>query len=48
MQISKKQLSLVNERIQQLLKARSFYGKKLRDNGVDGVSSPADFQKLPF
>ena len=48
MQISTEQLTLVNDRIQQLLKADSFYGKKLKSAGIDGVSSAADFQKLPF
>ncbi|MCI6158401.1 MAG: phenylacetate--CoA ligase [Selenomonadaceae bacterium] len=48
MEISKKQLDLVNARIAQLLKAGSFYGKKLKDAGIDGVRSADDFKRLPF
>ena len=48
MEISNEQLALVNERIAQLLHADSFYGKRLREHGIDGVSSPEDFKKLPF
>lgn len=48
MEITKEQLAFVNERITQLLKADSFYGKRLREYGIDHVSSPEDFKKLPF
>ncbi len=48
MQISKEQLTLVNDRIQALLKSGSFYGKKLAEAGISSVSSPEDFCKLPF
>lgn len=48
MQISQTQLDLVNNRIQALLKADSFYGKKLAAAGIDHVDSPDDFAKLPF
>ncbi len=48
MQISKEQLSLVNDRIQMLLKSGSFYGRKLAEAGITSVSSPEDFCKLPF
>ena len=48
MEISNEQLDLVNARIRQLLAADSFYGERLREAGVDGVTSAADFKKLPF
>ncbi len=48
MQISKEHLTLVNDRIQALLKSGSFYGKKLAEAGITSVSSPEDFCKLPF
>lgn len=48
MQISAEQLKLVNERIDQLIKAGSFYGKKLEAAGIYEVSSPEEFSKLPF
>ena len=48
MQISSVQIEQVNHQIQALLHADSFYGKKLRDAGIDGISTAEDFQKLPF
>ena len=48
MQISQKQLDLVNDRIKALVEAGSFYGKKLKEAGITHVDSPEDFTKLPF
>ena len=48
MQISEKQLAQVNDRIQALLKADSFYGKKLREAGITEVRTAEEFLKLPF
>jgi len=48
MQITEKQLELVNSRIAALEKAGSFYGKKLREAGISQVNTPEDFAKLPF
>ena len=48
MQISQQQLDLVNDRIRALVKAGSFYGKKLEEAGITHVDSPEDFTKLPF
>lgn len=48
MQISKLQISQVNQQIQALRRAGSFYGKKLEDAGISGISSPEDFEALPF
>lgn len=48
MQISNVQIEQVNHQIQALLHADSFYGKKLRDAGIDGITTAEDFQKLPF
>ena len=48
MQITERQIAQVNNQIQALLKAESFYGKKLEDAGISGVASPEDFTKLPF
>ena len=48
MQITATQLEQVNKQIQALVYAESFYGKKLEDAGISGVSSPEDFTKLPF
>ena len=48
MQITKEQLALVNDRIKALVASGSFYGKKLKEAGIDHVDSPEDFIKLPF
>ncbi len=48
MQISELQISQVNHQIQALIRAESFYGKKLEEAGISGISSPEDFEKLPF
>ncbi len=48
MQISESQIAQVNSQIQALVKAESFYGKKLEEAGISGISSPEEFEKLPF
>ena len=48
MQISEKQIELVNDRIKALVNAGSFYGKKLKEAGITEIHSAEDFQKLPF
>ena len=48
MTINDKQIALVNDRIQNLLASNSFYGKRLRDAGVDGIRTREDFEALPF
>ncbi len=48
MQISEKQINLVNERIKALVSAGSFYGKKLKEAGITKIHSAEDFLKLPF
>ncbi len=48
MQISDLQISQVNNQIQALRKAGSFYGKKLEEAGILGISTPEEFEKLPF
>ncbi|MBR6483708.1 MAG: phenylacetate--CoA ligase [Clostridiales bacterium] len=48
MKISELQLAQVNDRIKALVEAGSFYGKKLKEAGIEGVSSAEDFENLPF
>ena len=48
MKINNTQLKLVNERIKALTASESFYGKKYREMGIEGVESAEDFEKLPF
>lgn len=48
MKINATQLEQVNNQIQKLIKADSFYGKRLKEHGITGVSSVEDFEALPF
>lgn len=48
MQISELQIAQVNKQIEALVRAESFYGKKLEEAGISGISTPEDFEKLPF
>ena len=48
MEITEKQLELVNSRLKALLDSGSFYGRKLREAGILSVSSPEEFRRLPF
>ena len=48
MQINEKQLAQVNNQIQRLIAADNFYGRRLKEAGVDHVSSVEDFLALPF
>ncbi len=48
MKISKEQLDLVNGRLKALVDSNNFYGQKLRKEGISNVSSPEEFEALPF
>lgn len=48
MQISELQIQQVNKQIQALIKAESFYGKKLEEAGIKGITTSEDFEQLPF
>lgn len=48
MQISEIQINQVNNQIKALIDAGSFYGKKLEEAGISGISTADDFEKLPF
>ena len=48
MQISREQIAHVNHQIDALISAGSFYGKKLAEVGVRQISTPEDFENLPF
>ena len=48
MQISERQIELVNKQIDALVNAGSFYGKKLEEAGISGIKDQADFENLPF
>lgn len=48
MQISDLQINQINNQIKALRNAGSFYGKKLEEAGIFGISTPEDFEMLPF
>ena len=48
MEISKLQLEQVDRQIKRLIAADNFYGRKLREAGIDGVRTAEDFEALPF
>ena len=48
MKINETQLAQVNDRIDALVSAGSFYGKKLKEAGITGVHSVEEFESLPF
>ena len=48
MRINETQLARVNDRIDALVSAGSFYGKKLKEAGITGVHSVEEFEELPF
>ena len=48
MRISDSQIQLVNGRIEALIAADNFYGKKLKAAGITAVSTPEEFETLPF
>ncbi|MDO4312667.1 MAG: phenylacetate--CoA ligase [Eubacteriales bacterium] len=48
MQISDLQIGQVNKQIKALVDAGSFYGKKLEEAGISGITTAEDFEKLPF
>ena len=48
MQISAKQLEQVNRQIERLIEADNFYGRRLKEAGVEKLASPEDFEALPF
>ena len=48
MQINETQLKQVDAQVKRLLKTDNFYGKRLREAGIEGVSSVEDFLELPF
>ncbi|MBR5945753.1 phenylacetate--CoA ligase [bacterium] len=48
MEITANQLQLVNKQIKRLIDCQNFYGRKLKEAGVDQLASKEDFEKLPF
>ena len=48
MEINQVQMKQVDNQIKRLVACGNFYGKKLKEAGIDGVASVEEFKKLPF
>ena len=48
MTINNEQLKMVDRQIKRLTAAGNFYGKKLKEEGIEGAASVEDFLQLPF
>lgn len=48
MKLNETQLQQVDAQIRRLIKTDSYYGKLYREQGITGVRSQEDFEKLPF
>ena len=48
MKSNEKQLELVDRQIKRILESGNYYSKVYRDAGITRVSSPEDFEKIPF
>ncbi len=48
MKISEKQLSLVDKQIKRIIASGNYYSEIYKKAGITGVSTPEDFEKIPF
>jgi phenylacetate-CoA ligase len=48
MQINEKQLALVNDRLQAILRSDNYFAKLYREMGITEIKTEEDFKKLPF
>ncbi|MBQ1380795.1 MAG: phenylacetate--CoA ligase family protein, partial [Ruminococcus sp.] len=48
MQITEKQLALVNDRLQAILRSDNYFAKLYKERGITEVKTVEDFKKLPF
>lgn len=48
MRINDQQLALVDKQIKRILASGNYYSKLYQEAGIEGVSSPEDFEKIPF
>ncbi len=48
MEISKKQLELVDAQIKRIIDSGNYYSEVYKKAGITGVSTPEDFKKIPF
>ena len=48
MKINEKQLALVDRQIKRILESGNYYSEVYKKAGITGVSTPEDFEKIPF
>ena len=48
MKINEQQLALVDKQIKRILASGNYYSKLYKEAGLEGVSTPEDFEKIPF
>ena len=48
MKISEEQLQLVDKQIKRIIASGNYYSEVYKKAGISGVSSPEDFEKIPF
>ncbi|MBQ9065478.1 MAG: phenylacetate--CoA ligase [Blautia sp.] len=48
MKISNKQLKLVDRQIKRIIESGNYYSEVYKKAGITGVSTPEDFEKIPF
>ena len=48
MQITEKQLALVNDRLQAILKSDNYFSRLYKEQGITEIKTVEDFHKLPF
>ena len=48
MKINEKQLALVDKQIKRIIESGNYYSEVYKKAGITGVSSPEDFEKIPF
>ena len=48
MQISEKQLALVNDRLQAILKSDNYFAQLYKEQGITEIKTVEDFKKAPL
>ena len=48
MRINERQLEQVDRQIKRILRSGNYYSRVYEQAGIRGVSSPEDFEKIPF
>ena len=48
MQINEKQLALVNDRLQAIIKSDNYFGRMYKEMGITEIKTAEDFKRLPF